>query len=55
MCSDFMKLPSETDSKACYCTFIEATSNDSLSHSICIVCAQELWSSEGKFNFCHIH
>ncbi|KAF8132270.1 hypothetical protein EV363DRAFT_1397930 [Boletus edulis] len=44
----FMTLPSEEERKACYRSFIKATSNESLSHSVCVVCAREVWMREGE-------
>ncbi|KAF9238950.1 hypothetical protein BU15DRAFT_88188 [Melanogaster broomeanus] len=32
-----MKLPTEDERKACYCAFIEATSNTALSQSVCVL------------------
>lgn len=45
----FMDLPGEEEESACYRAFREATSNEALSHSICVVCGRKMWSSEGKF------
>ena len=43
----FMRLPTDAERKACYQAFLEATSNASLSQSVCVVCTRELWTSEG--------
>lgn len=49
--SNFMKLPTYEEQKACYRAFRFATSNEALSHSICVVCGREMWSSEGLEHF----
>lgn len=43
---DFLRVPSAADIKAQHAAFLDATSNDALAQSICVVCARELPSTQ---------
>jgi hypothetical protein len=43
----FMKLPTEMERRACFREFRDATSNEALLQSVCVVCAREMWNYEG--------
>ncbi|KAF8425808.1 hypothetical protein L210DRAFT_3615050 [Boletus edulis BED1] len=46
--SQFTALVTEEEHKAYFHAFREATSNNALSSSVCVVCARELWSHKGS-------
>ncbi|OCH93891.1 hypothetical protein OBBRIDRAFT_801545 [Obba rivulosa] len=51
LAEEFMRLPSDAESKACYRAFYDATSNAALEMTICAVCAREV-SVQGDLVTC---
>lgn len=45
---DFLQLPTDEEVRQCHRAFRKATSNDAIKSATCIVCARELFCSQGK-------
>ena len=45
---EYLSLPTDMENEDCVAAFIDCTSNNALSCSICVVCVQELMQGEGS-------